>query len=57
MLGPTLTNIIEKRILKLRKLLKKNNLDTIIIQNGENRFYLSGFTAEDTQFDVGCQNF
>ena len=46
-----MTEIIKERIIRLRELIKENNLDTIMIQNGENRLYLSGFISEDTQFD------
>jgi Xaa-Pro aminopeptidase len=44
-------NFIEKRIEILRKKLEKNNLDTFMILVEQNRYYLSGYTGEDTQFD------
>lgn len=39
------------RLEKLRKLMAAENLDTLLVLIAENRFYLSGFYAEDTQFD------
>jgi Xaa-Pro aminopeptidase len=44
-------NLIEKRIEILRKSLEKNNLDTFMVLVEQNRYYLSGYTGEDTQFD------
>ena len=44
-------NIHEIRLEKLRKLLDKNEIDTLMVSTEANRFYLSGFTGEDTQFD------
>jgi len=46
-----LTKAIENRVLKLRKSLSEKHFDTFMILIGENRRYLSGFTAEDTGFD------
>ena len=43
--------IIEKRIEKLRKLLHKKKVDCFMVLVEENRRYLSGFRAEDTQLD------
>ena len=43
--------MVENRIERLREVLKKANLDTLMVSVGENRRYLSGFTGEDTQFD------
>jgi Xaa-Pro aminopeptidase len=43
--------IYPDRLVKLRELLSKKQLDGLIISIQENRQYLSGFTAEDTQFD------
>jgi len=42
---------IENRIENLRQQLKSEHLDTFLVLIEENRFYLSGFTGEDTQFD------
>ncbi len=39
------------RIKRIRKTLQKLDLDTLMVSVQENRRYLSGFTAEDTQFD------
>lgn len=44
-------NLIEKRIDIFRKNLEKNNLDTFMVLVEQNRYYLSGYTGEDTQFD------
>ena len=44
-------NLIENRLLQIRKSLYDNNLDTFMVLVEENRRYLSGFTGEDTQFD------
>jgi Xaa-Pro aminopeptidase len=44
-------NLIEKRVEILRKNLEKNNLDTFMVLVEQNRYYLSGYTGEDTQFD------
>lgn len=44
-------NHIIKRIDALRDNLEKNNLDTFMVLVEQNRFYLSGYTGEDTQFD------
>jgi len=46
-----LKKTIEKRVERLRKALKENNIDTLMVLVEENRRYLSGFTGEDTQFD------
>jgi Xaa-Pro aminopeptidase len=42
---------IEQRIQRARQTLAQQDLDTFLVLIGENRFYLSGFSAEDTQFD------
>ncbi len=42
---------INRRIEDLRAKLDKENIDTFMVLIGENRRYLSGFTAEDSQFD------
>ncbi len=46
-----MNNFIEKRIGILRKKLEKNDLDTFMVLVEQNRYYLSGYTGEDTQFD------
>jgi len=46
-----LDTIHEIRLEKLKKLLDKNKIDTLMVSTEANRFYLSGFTGEDTQFD------
>ena len=42
---------IENRLLQLGKSLSDKNVDTFMVMIEENRRYLSGFTAQDTQFD------
>lgn len=42
---------IQNRIEKLRKSFSDAQIDTLLVQTGENRLYLSGFTGEDTGFD------
>jgi Xaa-Pro aminopeptidase len=39
------------RIAKIRQRLAENELDALMVSVQENRYYLSGFTGEDTQFD------
>jgi Xaa-Pro aminopeptidase len=46
-----LKHIFEKRIDGVRKKLHKMNLDSLLVMVEENRYYLSGFTGEDTQYD------
>lgn len=46
-----MNSIIEKRITNIRQSLVKNELDALMVSVQENRYYLSGFTGEDTQFD------
>lgn len=46
--------IFGSRINHLRKAMNKENLDGFLVLVGENRRYLSGFTAEDHQFDESC---
>ena len=41
----------KSRIEAVRERLTKENLDAVLILNGDNRFYLSGFTGEDHQCD------
>jgi Xaa-Pro aminopeptidase len=42
---------INKRIEKIRRTFDENEIDGILIFIEENRFYLSGFEGEDSQFD------
>lgn len=42
---------IKNRLNKLKKTLHDKDLDAFIVLIQENRFYLSGFSGEDTQFD------
>jgi Xaa-Pro aminopeptidase len=42
---------VENRLKRLRASLSEKNLDTFMVLVAENRHYLSGYTAEDTQFD------
>ncbi|MBW2592356.1 MAG: aminopeptidase P family protein [Deltaproteobacteria bacterium] len=44
-------NIHDIRLEKLRNLLDKKKIDTLMVSTEANRFYLSGFTGEDTQCD------
>ena len=44
-------NAIETRISKIRSAMGEQDIDTFLVMVGENRWYASGFTAEDTQFD------
>lgn len=46
-----LKTIIQKRIAAIRQALKENALDALMVSVQYNRYYLSGFSAEDTQFD------
>lgn len=46
-----MVNIIENRIENVRKSLAAADLDTLMVLVAENRFYLSGYTGEDSQFD------
>jgi Xaa-Pro aminopeptidase len=43
--------IIENRIARLRQALSDQSLDALLVSVQENRYYLSGFYGEDTQFD------
>jgi Xaa-Pro aminopeptidase len=47
----SLDPIFQKRVDKVRASLAKNQLDALMVSIQENRYYLSGFTGEDTQFD------
>jgi Xaa-Pro aminopeptidase len=46
-----LDSIIHKRITTIRQDLAEKEIDALMVSVQENRFYLSGFTGEDTQFD------
>jgi len=46
-LNPTHRN----RIARVRQVLSEKKLDALMVSVQENRYYLSGFTGEDTQFD------
>jgi Xaa-Pro aminopeptidase len=43
--------VIETRIEQVRRVLVKNKIDCLMVLIGENRFYLSGYSGEDGQFD------
>lgn len=43
--------IIENRIRNVRQAMVENALDALMVSVQENRYYLSGFSGEDTQFD------
>ena len=44
-------SVIETRIEQVRKALVENNIDCLMVSVEENRFYLSGYSGEDSQFD------
>jgi len=44
-------NTTQKRISKIRSTMRDKDIDTLLVMAGENRWYASGYTAEDTQFD------
>ena len=46
-----MNSVFDQRIGKVRKALLDQQLDALMVSVQENRFYLSGFTGEDTQFD------
>ena len=46
-----MNSTIEKRIAAIRQMLVEKELDALMVSIQENRYYLSGFTGEDTQFD------
>jgi Xaa-Pro aminopeptidase len=46
-----LESTIQQRIEAIRKVLAEKELDALMVSVQENRYYLSGFTGEDTQFD------
>ncbi len=43
--------ILENRIENVRKDLAEKKVDTLMVLVAENRYYLSGYTGEDSQFD------
>jgi len=49
--GAVVQKIHAARLERFKKTLSKADFDTFMVSVGENRRYLSGFTAEDTQFD------
>ena len=49
--GEDVSPIIQQRITSIRKALAAEKLDALMVSVQENRYYLSGFTGEDTQFD------
>ncbi len=44
-------SVLEHRIENVRKALAVAEIDTLMVLVAENRFYLSGYTGEDSQFD------
>ncbi len=46
-----MNSIIRERIATIRQALVDKELDALMVSVQENRYYLSGFTGEDTQFD------
>ena len=46
-----MNSIIQKRITAIRQGLTEKELDALMVSVQENRYYLSGYTGEDTQFD------
>lgn len=44
-------SIVQKRITTIRQDIAEKELDALMVSVQENRYYLSGFSAEDTQFD------
>jgi Xaa-Pro aminopeptidase len=49
--GASLNSKIQDRIAAIRQALVEKELDALMVSIQENRYYLSGFTGEDTQFD------
>ena len=47
-------SICEQRIDLIRKSIEDANIDSLLVLVAENRFYLSGFSAQDHQFDESC---
>ena len=47
----SLKNILANRIENVRKTMASAEIDTLMVLVAENRFYLSGYTGEDSQFD------
>ena len=46
-----MNSIVQKRITTIRQEIAEKELDALMVSVQENRYYLSGFSAEDTQFD------
>jgi Xaa-Pro aminopeptidase len=46
-----LDSIIQHRIQKIRQALVEKEIDALMVSVQENRYYLSGYAGEDTQFD------
>ena len=46
-----MNSIHRSRIARVRQALSDQDLDALMVSVQENRYYLSGFTGEDTQFD------
>ncbi|MCU0599058.1 MAG: Xaa-Pro peptidase family protein [Desulfobacterales bacterium] len=46
-----MNHLISERISRLRNRMLEQNLDAFLVLFQESRYYLSGFTGEDTQFD------
>ena len=46
-----MNSMVLKRITTIRQDLAEKKLDALMVSVPENRYYLSGFSAEDTQFD------
>jgi Xaa-Pro aminopeptidase len=46
-----LKSIHQQRIARLKEALTEQKLDALMVSVQENRYYLSGYTGEDTQFD------
>ena len=44
-------SVFEIRVEKIRKELVRKSIACLMVSIGENRFYLSGYTGEDSQFD------
>ena len=44
-------SIVDTRIANVRQRLSEEGLDALMVSVQENRYYLSGFSGEDTQFD------
>lgn len=51
-----MNTMIQRRIAAVRQRLIELELDALMVSTQENRYYLSGFDAEDTQFDETAGN-